>query len=115
MANEKMESLEKRLEDLSKQIQTFQDTFTKGKLALQLEAYVFNEDHEGESSHSLHFHGKHQHSTPRPPKLEMYKFDGSNPEIWLSQMDQYFTLNHIRDDETKLHMGGFYLDQERFQ
>lgn len=30
-------------------------------------------------------------------------------------MDQYFMLNHIRDDETKLHVGGLYLDQERWK
>jgi len=30
-------------------------------------------------------------------------------------MDQYFTLNHIIDDETKLRVGGLYLDQESMQ
>lgn len=45
----------------------------------------------------------------------MYKFDGSNSEIWVAQMEQYFTLNHIVDDETKLRVEGLYLDQERWQ
>ena len=27
-------------------------------------------------------------------------------------MEQYFTLNHIKDDETKLSVGSLYLDQE---
>eukprot|EP00253_Pinus_taeda_P026095 PITA_26095 len=115
MANEKMDALEKKLEELTRQIQNLNDTVTKGKSVLQSEAYAFNEDHEGESSHSLHFHGNHQHSHPRPPKLDMYKFDGSHLAIWLSQMDQYFTLNHIKDDETKLSVGSLYLDQEIWQ
>jgi len=113
MANEKIETIEKKLSELMMQIQTLQDTVTKGKSALQSKAYAFNEDHEGEYSHHLHFHGNDQHSHPRPPKLDMYKFDGSNPSIWVSQMEQYFTLNHIVDDETKLRVGGLYLDQER--
>ena len=82
---------------------------------LQSKAYDFNEDLKGEYSHHLHFHGNHQHSHPQPPKLEMYKFDGSNMEIWVAQMDQYFTLNNIIDDETKICVGGLYLDQEIWQ
>jgi len=64
MANEKMESLENKLEELARHIQILNDTFTKGKSAAQSEAYAFNEDYEGESSHSLHFHENHQHSHP---------------------------------------------------
>lgn len=46
--------------------------------------------------------------------MKMYKFDGSDPAIWVAQMQQYFTLNHIVDDETKLCVGAIYLDQERW-
>jgi hypothetical protein len=45
----------------------------------------------------------------------MHKFDGSNLTGWVSQMEQYFSLHGIRDDETKLHVGVLYLDQERWQ
>jgi len=45
----------------------------------------------------------------------MYKFDGSHLAIWLAQMEQYFTLNYIKDDATKLSVGSLYLDQERWQ
>ena len=47
--------------------------------------------------------------------MKMYKFDGNEPEIWLEQMEQYFTLEHIVDDETKLSVATIYLDQERWQ
>ena len=45
----------------------------------------------------------------------MYKFDDSNSDVWLAQMAQYFLLNNIHDDETKLRVGALYLDQERWQ
>ncbi len=60
MASEKTDTLEHKLEALTKQIQNLQDTITKGKLGEQSEAYDFNENLEGESSHSLHFYGNHQ-------------------------------------------------------
>ena len=60
MANEKIDTLEQKLDELTKQIQSLSDTITKGKLGLQLEAYAFNENSEGESSHSLHLFGNHQ-------------------------------------------------------
>ena len=82
---------------------------------MQSEAHGFNEDLEGESSHNLHFHGNHQHSHPRPPKLDMYKFDASNMAVWVAQMEQYFSLNDIFEDQNKLHVGALYLDQERWQ
>jgi len=84
MANEKIEAIEKKLGWLVDQMKTLIDTIIKGKLALQLEEYGFNENLEGEFSHHLHFHEIHQHSHPRPPKLDMYKFDGSNMEIWFA-------------------------------
>jgi hypothetical protein len=49
------------------------------------------------------------------PKIDLHKFDGSNPARWVSQMEQYFILHDIRDDETKLHVGILYLEQERWQ
>ena len=51
-------------------------------------------------------------SWTKVPKVDMHKFDGSNPAGWVSQMEQYFSLHDIREDETKLHVGVLYLDQE---
>ena len=44
----------------------------------------------------------------------MHKFDGSDPAGWVSQMEHYFSLHDIRYDESKLHVGFMYLDQERW-
>eukprot|EP00253_Pinus_taeda_P013335 PITA_13335 len=73
-------------------------------------------DHEGESSHSPH--AWHTHPPPnrdlplsqRPPKLDMQKFDDSNPSAWLAQMEQYFELNRLQDDWTKIRVATMYLD-----
>eukprot|EP00253_Pinus_taeda_P019281 PITA_19281 len=45
----------------------------------------------------------------------MHKFDGSHTSAWLAQMEQYFKLNHILDDGTKLMLGSMYFDNERWQ
>ena len=45
----------------------------------------------------------------------MHKFDGSHTSAWLAQMEQYFQLNHITDEGTKLMVGTMYLDSERWQ
>ena len=46
---------------------------------------------------------------------DLYKFDGSHPARWLAQMEQYFNLNNILDNETQLMVGSMYLDNERWQ
>ena len=118
MANEKTESLEKQLvsfQNIADQMHKFMETFKVSTSELHPEAYGLNEDLEGESSHHIHFHGNHQHSHPWPPKLDMYKFDGSNRTVWVEKMEQYFLLNDIRDDPTKIRMIFLYLDQERWQ
>lgn len=76
------------------------------------EAYIGNENIEGESSQSLHLFGTHQQSQLRPPKLNMYKFYGYHPATWTTQMEQYFTLTRIMDDATQLSVGSMYLDNE---
>src|SRR5690606_19876434 len=91
------------------------EQFNKSTMGYHQEAHSVDEHLEGESSHHIHFHGNHQHYHPRPPKLDMYKFDGSNPAVWVAQMEQYFILNDLRDDQTKLRVGDLYLDQERWK
>ena len=46
---------------------------------------------------------------------DLYKFDGSHPAKWLAEMEKYFILNYIMDDETQLSVGKLYLDNERRQ
>ena len=52
------------------------------------------------------------HSWTKVPKVDMHKFDGSNPAGWVSQIEQHFSLHDIRDNETKLQVGVPYLYQE---
>ena len=110
MANERMDKLEQTLQS----IQTHLDRLTilissvipKGKEEAHEEAYIGNGHSEGESSHSPHLWGpQKQQSRPRPPKLDMHKFDGSHPAAWIAQMEQYFNLNNILDNETRLMVG----------
>jgi hypothetical protein len=49
------------------------------------------------------------------PKVDLNKFDGSDPLGWVTQMEHYFTLQSIVDDMMKLRMGVLYLDLERWQ
>ena len=111
MANERMESLETSLKDVVSQLKELNATLSKGKA----EAYISTEHCEGESSQSLHLFGTHQQSHPWPPKLDMYKFDGSHPAAWITQMEQYFNLNYILDNATQLSVGIMYLDNERLK
>jgi hypothetical protein len=77
--------------------------FTKGKK-------VENNAEDPQYSHYDHTHSSNSpwgspHSWNNVPKVDMHKFDGSNPAWWVSQMEKYFSLNNIWDDETKLHVG----------
>jgi hypothetical protein len=54
----------------------------------------------------------HLFVTSRLPKVDMNKFDGSDPTRWVTQMEHYFSLHGIIDDLMKLHVGVLYLDPE---
>ena len=62
MANEKINTLEQKLDRLLTSLKTLADTLTKGKSEEHLEAYAFNEYIEGDSSHFIHLFGKNQQS-----------------------------------------------------
>ena len=119
MANERMDKLEESLQSLHIQFDRLNSLITsiilKGKEAAHEEAYNDNGHSEGESSHSPHIWRTHQQSLQWPPKLDMHKFDGSHPAAWIEQMEQYFNLNNILDNETQRMVGSMYLDIERWQ
>ena len=84
MANEKIERLEPRLDEFKDQLDNLAKAlalFTNRMSGSHQEEHSIAEHLEGESSHHIHFHGNHQHSQSRPPKLDMYKFDVSNPAV----------------------------------
>jgi hypothetical protein len=56
---------------------------------------------EGEtSSHSFQPH--HFQRDIRLPRVDVTKFDGSDPIGWVTQMEHYFSLYNITDDLAKL-------------
>jgi hypothetical protein len=46
------------------------------------------------------------------PKVEVNKFDGSNPIGWFIQMEIFFFLHDITDDLIKIHIGILYFDSK---
>jgi hypothetical protein len=57
-----------------------------------------------ESSHSTSFPSNHFQWDLCLPRVEVNKFDGSDPTGWVTQMEHYFSLHDITDELAKLHM-----------
>jgi hypothetical protein len=57
-----------------------------------------------DSSQSPHFQSNSFHREPRLPHVEVNKFDGSDPTIWVTQMENYFSLHGITDKLAKIAM-----------
>jgi hypothetical protein len=82
-----------------------------------------HQEYHSEAPHSSHYENTHHSDSPwgspnswnKLPKVEMHKLDGSDPTRRVSQMEHYFSLHDIQDDETKIHVGILYLDQECWQ
>jgi hypothetical protein len=71
---------------------------------------------EGEpSSHSHTFQPHHFQRDIRLPRVDVTKFDGSDPIGWVTQMEHYFSLYGITDDLANLRYGVLHLDQEWYQ
>jgi hypothetical protein len=69
---------------------------------------------EGETS-SPSFQPHHFQRDIRLPRVDVTKFDGSDPTGWVTQMEHYFSLYNITDDLAKLRYGVLRLDQECWQ
>jgi hypothetical protein len=54
------------------------------------------------SSHSHNFQYHHFQRDLRLPRVDVTKFDGSDPTIWVTQMEHYFSLYGITYDLAKL-------------
>jgi hypothetical protein len=71
---------------------------------------------EGEhSSHPHNFQNHHFQRDLRLLRVDVTKFDGSDPTGWVTQMEHYFSLYSITDDLAKLQYGVLHLDQERWK
>jgi len=97
-ATKKVDNLEKKFNDLedflTSHLSQVLATIKTPHEPMQKE-HSFDAHIEGESIHHIHFHGDHQSSSHRTPKLDMYKFDGFNSTVWVAQMEQYFLFNNI--------------------
>jgi hypothetical protein len=67
------------------------------------------------SSHSHNFLPHHFQRDLRLPRVDVTKFNGSDPTIWVTQMQHYFSFYNITYDLAKLQYGVLNLDQERWQ
>jgi hypothetical protein len=63
-----------------------------------------------DSNQPLHSHSNSLPHDPFLPRVEVNKFDGSDPQALVTQMEHYFSLHGIIDELTKLHYGILYLD-----
>jgi hypothetical protein len=67
------------------------------------------------SSHSHNFHPHHFQVELHLLRVDVTKFDGSDPTGWVTQMEHYFSLYDITNDFSKLRYGVLHLDQECWQ
>jgi hypothetical protein len=65
------------------------------------------------SSHSHNFQPHHFQRDLHLLRVDVTKFDGSDPTSWVNQMKHYLSLYDITDDLGKLRYGVLHLDQER--
>lgn len=100
---ERVESLDRNLNDFQASIT---NKITEALDVIMMSHKPMREEHnvnahiEGESNHHIHFLEGHQYSSHQTPKLDMYKFEGSNLTVWVAQTEQYFHLNNIWEDDT---------------
>jgi hypothetical protein len=62
-----------------------------------------------ESSHSMGLHSNPFVHDLCLPKVDVNKFDGSDPTGWVTQMEHYFSLHGITNDLMKLCVNVLYL------
>jgi hypothetical protein len=68
-----------------------------------------------ESSQSTYFPSNQFQQDLRPPRVDVNKFDGSDPTGWVTQMEHYFALYDITNELAKFWYGVLHLDSERWQ
>jgi hypothetical protein len=114
--SENMNSLNLSLKSLSKNL----NSLTQQVHELVSHIKDNHQEYHYEDTHFFHYDNTHLFHSPRGspntwnkvPKVETHKLDGSELARWVSQMEHYLSLYHIQDDETKIHVGVLYMDQE---
>jgi hypothetical protein len=110
-------SMEEVKQELTTHIESvFATLCTKLKIPTDDHFSKTHPKNEGEtSSHSHTFQSHHFQRDICLPRVDVTKFDGSDPTCWVTQMEHYFSLYGITDDLDKLQYGVLHLDQERWQ
>jgi hypothetical protein len=104
-------------EHLSSQIVEFHSTLhqfmnkLEGSSSYDPPLYIEGVD----SNQPLHSHSNSLHCDPRLSRVEENKFDGSDPQAWVTQMKHYFSMYGITYELTKLRYGFLYLDLEQWK
>jgi hypothetical protein len=110
-------SMEEVKQELTTQLESvFASLCTK--LKIPTDDSFFDAPPKTEGEHSSHSHTFQPHHFQRDlhlPRVDVTKFDGSDPTGWVTQMEHYFSLYGITDDLAKLRYGVLHLDQERWQ
>jgi hypothetical protein len=106
-------AMEEFKHELTTQLESvFASLCTKLKLSIDDSFPEAHKKTKGEtSSHSFQPH--HFQRDILLPRVDVTKFDGSDPTGWVTQMEHYFSLYKITDDLAKLRYGVLHLDQER--
>jgi hypothetical protein len=109
--------MEEIKQDLTTHLESvFSTLYTKLHIPIDNPSYDSYPHTEGEhSSHSHNFQHHHFQHDLCLPRVDVTKFDGSDPTGWVTQMEHYFSLYGITDDLAKLWYGVLHLDQERWQ
>jgi hypothetical protein len=98
------------IKDLKDLKSTFEHFMGHSQNPSSSEQPSYQDDHD-----SSHYQGPHTTHFSRdlcPPRIEVNKFDGSDPTGWVTQMEHYFSLHGITDDLAKLRYGVLHLDPE---
>ena len=91
--NEKMENMKNDIKlDIEGLEKLIQEMFPNGEKIVEEthDENKINDNHDFINSHA----GQKNHHIP---KMDMRKFDGNDPVIWILQMEQYFDLNNVQN------------------
>ena len=110
-------SMEEIKQDLTTQLESvFSTLYTKLHIPIDKPSSSSPPHPKGDhSSHSNNFQNHLFQHDLRLSRVDVTKFDGSDPTGWVTQMEHYFSLYNITNDLAKLRYGVLHLDQERWQ
>jgi hypothetical protein len=107
-------SMEEIKQDLTTQLESVVSMLCT-KMHIPTDNPLSDPPSDTKAEHSSNFQHHHFQRDLRLPRVDVTKFDGSDPTGWVTQMEHYFSLYDITDDLAKLRYGVLHLDQERWQ